>query len=187
MKLKSAARLAAASLLTTVGIAAMMPTAEAAHVKPSTHVTISHKVITLGKTSAISGYVSPNLHNHVVYLQRRSDGRWSSITHHKLNTRSRFSFTLKPAHVGTHAYRVVDPKTASGLSRSISRTVWLKTKPRPTRNCTAGYSPCIAPGSDVDCAGGSGNGPRYVQGPIRVTGSDPYGLDSDNDGWGCES
>jgi hypothetical protein len=32
-------------------------------------------------------------------------------------------------------------------------------------NCTAGYSPCIPPGSDVDCAGGSGNGPRYVDGP----------------------
>jgi hypothetical protein len=54
-------------------------------------------------------------------------------------------------------------------------------------NCTPGYSPCIPPGSDVDCAGGSGNGPRYVQGPIRVTGSDPYGLDSDGDGIGCET
>ena len=52
--------------------------------------------------------------------------------------------------------------------------------------CTPGYSPCIPPGPDVDCAGGSGNGPRYVQGPIIVTGSDPYGLDSDHDGIGCE-
>ena len=52
--------------------------------------------------------------------------------------------------------------------------------------CTPGYSPCIPPGPDVDCAGGSGNGPRYVQGPITVTGSDPYGLDSDHDGIGCE-
>jgi hypothetical protein len=52
--------------------------------------------------------------------------------------------------------------------------------------CTPGYSPCIPPGPDVDCAGGSGNGPRYVQGPISVTGSDPYGLDSDHDGIGCE-
>jgi hypothetical protein len=39
---------------------------------------------------------------------------------------------------------------------------------------------------DIDCAGGSGNGPRYVQGPIQVTGSDPYGLDRDHDGIGCE-
>jgi len=57
--------------------------------------------------------------------------------------------------------------------------------PTPESNCTPGYDPCIPPGSDVDCAGGSGNGPRYV-GPTRVTGSDPYDLDRDNDGWGCE-
>jgi hypothetical protein len=59
--------------------------------------------------------------------------------------------------------------------------------PQPAAtNCTPGYSPCIAPGSDVDCAGGSGNGPRYVSGPVQVTGSDPYGLDRDGDGIGCE-
>jgi hypothetical protein len=52
--------------------------------------------------------------------------------------------------------------------------------------CTPGYDPCIPPGPDVDCAGGSGDGPRYVEGPIRVTGSDPYGLDRDHDGIGCE-
>jgi hemolysin type calcium-binding protein len=53
-------------------------------------------------------------------------------------------------------------------------------------DCTAGYSPCIPTGSDVDCAGGTGNGPRYVDGPVYVTGSDPYGLDADGDGVGCE-
>jgi hypothetical protein len=40
--------------------------------------------------------------------------------------------------------------------------------------------------SDVDCAGGSGNGPAYVSGPVRVIGDDVYGLDSDKDGIGCE-
>jgi len=57
------------------------------------------------------------------------------------------------------------------------------------QSCTPGYSPCIPPGSDVDCAGGSGNGPRYVDGPVSVDpgSSDPYDLDSDNDGTGCES
>jgi hypothetical protein len=40
--------------------------------------------------------------------------------------------------------------------------------------------------SDVDCAGGSGNGPSYVQGPVRVIGADVYGLDADHDGIGCE-
>ena len=55
-------------------------------------------------------------------------------------------------------------------------------------NCTPGYSPCIPQGSDVDCFGGSGNGPRYTRPGVTysVTGSDPYALDADNDGLGCE-
>jgi len=40
--------------------------------------------------------------------------------------------------------------------------------------------------SDVDCAGGTGNGPAYVRGSVQVVGSDPYRLDADNDGIGCE-
>ena len=54
-----------------------------------------------------------------------------------------------------------------------------------TENCTPGYDPCLPPASDYDCAGGSGNGPMYT-GRVRVTGSDPYDLDRDNDGWGCD-
>ena len=46
---------------------------------------------------------------------------------------------------------------------------------------------CVPIASDVDCAGGSGNGPRYVQGPVYVVGNDVYDLDSDGDGVGCES
>lgn len=52
--------------------------------------------------------------------------------------------------------------------------------------CDPNYSGCVPIASDVDCAGGSGNGPAYVQGPVRVIGSDIYGLDSNGDGWGCE-
>lgn len=52
-------------------------------------------------------------------------------------------------------------------------------------NCTPGYSPCLPPASDYDCIGGSGDGPKYT-GLVHVTGSDPYGLDADNDGLGCE-
>jgi hypothetical protein len=53
-------------------------------------------------------------------------------------------------------------------------------------DCTSGYSPCLPPASDYDCAGGSGDGPAYADGPIYVTGSDPYGLDADGDGVACE-
>jgi len=51
--------------------------------------------------------------------------------------------------------------------------------------CTPGYSRCLAPALDYDCAGGTGDGPKYT-GFVYVTGSDPYGLDADNDGRGCE-
>jgi hypothetical protein len=59
----------------------------------------------------------------------------------------------------------------------------------PPQGCTPGYSPCIPPGDDVDCASGDGNGPRYVSGPVSVDPAhgDPYGLDRDSDGVGCET
>jgi len=40
---------------------------------------------------------------------------------------------------------------------------------------------------DVDCAGGSGNGPVYTSvKSFRVVGPDVYGLDVDGDGFACE-
>jgi hypothetical protein len=53
--------------------------------------------------------------------------------------------------------------------------------------CDPNYDPCVPVDSDVDCAGGSGNGPSYVAGPVRVVGSDPYGLDRDGDRLGCDN
>lgn len=53
--------------------------------------------------------------------------------------------------------------------------------------CTPGYSVCLTPASDYDCVGGGGDGPEYVQGTIKVTGSDPYNLDTDGDGKACEA
>jgi hypothetical protein len=83
--------------------------------------------------------------------------------------------------------RVIKQQPDAGRRVNEGRTVLLTMSKGDGGDCVAGYSPCIRPGPDVDCAGGSGDGPRYVEGPIRVTGSDPYGLDGDNDGVGCES
>jgi hypothetical protein len=53
--------------------------------------------------------------------------------------------------------------------------------------CDPNYADgCVPIASDVDCAGGSGNGPAYFRGPARVVGSDIYGLDADGDGIACE-
>lgn len=54
------------------------------------------------------------------------------------------------------------------------------------QNCHSSYDPCLPIVSDVDCAGGSGNGPVYT-GRVRVIGPDEYGLDYDNDGIGCDN
>lgn len=45
---------------------------------------------------------------------------------------------------------------------------------------------CVPIASDVDCAGGTGNGPAYVTGPVKVIGADVYDLDRDGDGIGCD-
>ncbi|WP_298557296.1 hypothetical protein [uncultured Aliiroseovarius sp.] len=53
--------------------------------------------------------------------------------------------------------------------------------------CDPNYTgACVPIASDVDCAGGSGNGPAYVRGPVKVVGKDIYGLDRDKDGIGCD-
>jgi hypothetical protein len=67
----------------------------------------------------------------------------------------------------------------------LTRVIAVGTK--QAQQCDPNYSgACVPIASDVDCAGGSGNGPAYVQGPVQVVGTDIYGLDADGDGIGCE-
>jgi hypothetical protein len=74
--------------------------------------------------------------------------------------------------------------------KSLVRIVISNVQPRSdasgSRNCTPGYSPCLPRAYDYDCRGNGGNGPKYVDGPVRVTGSDPYDLDRDGNGVGCQ-
>ena len=91
---------------------------------------------------------------------------------------------ISAMHVSSSAHSARAERTVHDESgRERTRPVALRgTNPA----CTPGYDPCIPPGPDVDCAGGRGDGPRYVEGPVQVTGSDPYGLDRDRNGIGCE-
>lgn len=67
----------------------------------------------------------------------------------------------------------------------VTRLIAIGTK--TAAQCDPNYDgACVPIASDVDCAGGSGNGPAYVSGPVRVIGSDIYGLDRDGDGIACE-
>jgi hypothetical protein len=68
--------------------------------------------------------------------------------------------------------------------RAVTKVIAVGTKNGP--ECDPNYSgECVPIASDVDCGGGSGNGPAYVYGVVKVIGSDIYDLDRDNDGYGC--
>jgi len=59
--------------------------------------------------------------------------------------------------------------------------------PAAPSGCDSNYADaCVPIDSDVDCAGGSGNGPSYFSGVARVVGVDVYDLDRDKDGYACE-
>ena len=62
------------------------------------------------------------------------------------------------------------PAPASTSSTSAGRT---------SGNCNPNYSPCIPNTYDLDCGD--------IRMRVSVIGSDPYRLDADNDGIGCES
>jgi PASTA domain len=61
--------------------------------------------------------------------------------------------------------------------------------PPPATDCDPAYPDvCLKDGiGDYDCAAGSGNGPNYVSGPIAVRPPDPFDLDRNGDGVGCEN
>ena len=63
----------------------------------------------------------------------------------------------------------------------------------PDPDCHESYpDDCLDPAADdYDCEGGQGDGPEYVVGPVTVdhavTDPDPFELDRDANGVGCES
>ena len=129
----------------------------------------------------------------LVKIQRRSEGNWRTVGKDRTTANGSYRESL-PDREGKYRSVVSRSRLVNG-DRCLGDVSRARTHNHPTvsdgdddrePSCTAGYSPCIPPGPDVDCAGGTGDGPRYVMGPIRVTGSDPYGLDGDNDGIGCE-
>jgi hypothetical protein len=83
-----------------------------------------------------------------------------------------------------------DPGTEVLPGRTITLIV---AKPAPSTgtggggSCHPSYTgACLDPNaSDYDCAGGSGDGPKYT-GLVHVVGPDVFGLDADGDGVGCE-
>lgn len=107
-------------------------------------------------------------------------------------------YTYSPAPVVEEpAPEIVEPPApkpavkkpaATTTTRRTTATTKKKTTSTSTSNCDPNYKgACLKPNvEDYDCAGGSGNGPYYANGPFQSVGSDPYDLDRDGDGIACE-
>ncbi|MBN8294069.1 excalibur calcium-binding domain-containing protein [Rhodobacter sp. NTK016B] len=75
----------------------------------------------------------------------------------------------------------------SGAGAATALALVLASGPARAQECDPNYAQvCVPVASDVDCAGGSGDGPAYVEGPVQVIGDDIYHLDRDGDGIACE-
>lgn len=97
-------------------------------------------------------------------------------------------YVYRDAFTRLSAYRTAESraKTArAGLWRACTAATIRPVVPTPppaTGSCHPSYTPCLPVVGDLDCADVRALGVA----PVRVTGSDPYRLDGDGDGLGCE-
>ncbi|MGW4500318.1 G5 domain-containing protein [Micromonospora sp. NPDC004336] len=137
---------------------------------------------------------SPTVRTSTVTETQRIAYRTRTVRDSSLPKGTKKVTTRGVAGVRTLTYQVTvtdGVQTAKKLIRSeVTRapvTQVVRVGTGETRRCDPNYSgACVPIASDVDCAGGSGNGPAYVEGPVRVVGRDIYDLDRDGDGIGCD-
>jgi endonuclease YncB( thermonuclease family) len=99
------------------------------------------------------------------------------------------TYVYRNAFERLYAYRNAEA-TAKTASAGRWKACGAATTPAPVpvvtppaaSNCHPSYSSCLPIVGDLDCADIRALGVA----PVRVLGSDPYRLDGDNDGWGCE-
>jgi len=93
------------------------------------------------------------------------------------------------AALGLWAPTTTASTTATTTAPTTTTSAPPATTAPPASNCHPSYpGACLQMGiGDYDCAGGSGDGPNYIRGPVYVVGYDEFDLDgNDNDGIGCE-
>jgi hypothetical protein len=111
----------------------------------------------------------------------------------KTLSRTKTETTKGPSRVRTQTVTETQTQTITAKARSAPPAAAAAggsaPKPLTTTQCDPSYAQaCLDPNAkDYDCAGGGGDGPDYVAGPVVIVGDDHYGLDGpDNDGVGCE-
>lgn len=109
-----------------------------------------------------------------------------SVTTQGVNGTRRLTYEVTIVD-GKQTAKVLVKQEVAKQPRTQVTTVGTKVEEQEESGCDPNYSGgCVPIASDVDCSGGSGNGPEYVRGPVTVVGDDVYDLDRDNDGLGCE-
>ena len=83
--------------------------------------------------------------------------------------------------------RLARYRDAERAARRLERGLWSACSMPPAGSgggggCHPSYTPCLPIVGDLDCD----DVRRMGKAPVRVSGSDPYRLDGDGDGWGCE-
>ncbi|MEU0091514.1 G5 domain-containing protein [Kribbella sp. NPDC006257] len=109
-----------------------------------------------------------------------------SVTKRGINGVRRLTYELTLVDGQQTAKRLVKQVVSTQPVTQITTVGTKVDEPSSGGGCDPNYSGCVPIASDVDCSGGSGNGPEYVDGPVTVIGSDIYRLDADHDGIGCE-
>lgn len=125
-----------------------------------------------------------------VLIQHKSGSSWRTVATKQTRANGTYR-THIPDESGDYRALVRKLQVSNGAcTRDVSPVASNGGGGGGDRNCTPGYSPCLVyhGGADYDCYGGSGDGPYYTEPGVvySVSGSDPYGLDADNDGRGCE-
>jgi hypothetical protein len=83
-------------------------------------------------------------------------------------------------------YRVDQQNLAIAATVAVAGVTALAVAACAYGSCPGGSAPASRRTIDYDCEGGTGDGPAYVRGPVDVRYGDPYRLDADGDGIGCE-
>lgn len=128
---------------------------------------------------------SSDTHGRVVAEVRDKRGRSLNVSLAKNglgDARYLEEFRHENADLGRRLDRAFASASRPACRKPAAKPVPLAPKPRktkaPSSNCMSGYSPCLPIVGDLDCG--------EIGHPVTVTGSDPYRLDADGDGIGCD-
>ncbi|MET3424117.1 hypothetical protein BJ973_003329 [Actinoplanes tereljensis] len=172
-------RAGAYDTLTTPAAAPATPTTEAATATPATApvATVAAATTKTVKVTKAIGFSTKTVED-----ENLEEGKTRVRTNGVTGVRTRTYQVTLSGGKETGRKLVSDVVT----TKPVAKVVAIGTKTAGD-SCDPNYEPCVPIASDVDCARGRGNGPAFVDGPIRVIGDDIYDLDRDGDGIACDS